>query len=97
LTETGNFVLYKHCKYRYIPGDFPAVDKFTCGCVIGGIIQVLNAGRENAKIFSGSQGVLGLFGPGVKRRAWDGDHSPLLNAEVTNEWFYTATSSYILS
>ena len=64
---------------------------------MGGIIQVSSAGkardfslRQNAKIGSGSQGVLVFFGPDVKWPSWDGDHSPLLNAEVANEWNYTA-------
>jgi hypothetical protein len=104
LNETGNFVLYKYCKYRYIPGDFPAVGKFTCGCVMGQIIQVLTAGRARDFLFTKTpRSALGLreywvfFGPGVKRPAWDGEHSPVLNAEVTNEWIYTASSPYILS
>jgi len=104
LAETGNLVLYKHCKYRYIPGGFPAVGKFTCNCVMGGIIQVLTTGRAKDFHFTNTRrSALGLrecwvcFAPGVKRLASVGDHLPLLNAEFTNEWIYTATSPYILS
>jgi len=103
LTETGNFVLYKHCKYQYIPGEFPAVGKFTYDCVMDKIIQVLATGRARDFLFIKREDRLWVsgskvcFAPGVKRPAWDGDHSPLLNAEVTNAWICTATSPYILS
>jgi hypothetical protein len=86
LAETGNFVFYKHCKYRYISGDFPAVGKFTCDYVMGWIIQVLTTGRARDFLFTKTRrSALGLrkywvcFAPGVKRPGWDGDHSPLLN------------------
>jgi hypothetical protein len=66
---------------------------------MGGIIQVSTAGRARDFLFTKTRrSALGLkeywvfFGPSVKRLAWDGYHSLLLNAEVTNEWIYTATS-----
>jgi hypothetical protein len=86
LAETGKFVLYKHCKYQNIPGDFLAVGKFICDCVMGGLIQLLGTGRARDFLFTKTRrSALGLrenwvcFDRGVKRAAWDGDHSPLLN------------------
>jgi hypothetical protein len=65
-------VFYKHCKYRYIPGDFPAVGKFACDCVMGGIIQVMTTGRVRDFLFTETRrSALGLkeywvcFAPGV--------------------------------
>jgi hypothetical protein len=70
---------------------------------MGGVIQVLTTGRARGFLFTKKRrSALGLreywicFGPDVKRPTWDGDRSPLLNVEVTNEWIYTATSPYIL-